>query len=570
MFKTAASAAAMLIVLAGSAAPAAGDTLARVICDGDFDDWSVVPMAFADPAGDHSGAVADIRNVWLANDEDYVYVRFGVGTLARLQETPLRIYFDVDRSADTGWPVRDIGSDFVLQFPEHRGAEQTTSSFEAASLGHADLSLVSAPTVGSLQFEVRIRRDVVFPVRGTEIFAGPDFDVMIEVQTSAGSPREWAPNDPDGYPYTLATGVLPPYATIALDKMDPTFLRLVTYNVLHEGLVERPAVFDRILEALEPDIICFQELWDTSEMTIRNRLDSILPLGGGAHWQVHKNSGTVLAAKWPLSMQADDTIPSTQRGQAMALVDLPDADYDTDLYVISAHYKCCGGMGTSEDQRRQTQSDANVNWFRDLREPSGHVNLPADTPFLIAGDLNLVGGPQPLETLLGGNIIDESTFGSDSAPDWDGSRLAAFVALHNAGPAAYTWRSDTSYFAPGRLDYVVFTDSVMHAAKRFVLNTQDMIAEDLAAHDLQSQDTADASDHLPIVVDFNLGEPGPGDADGDGDVDLDDFIAFAACLTGPGGGILSACDWANLNSDADVDLLDFHEFTLLFSGGDGR
>jgi endonuclease/exonuclease/phosphatase family metal-dependent hydrolase len=567
MLKVAASVA---VVLAWAAAPALGDTLARVICDGMFDDWSAVPRAYADPAGDHGGAVADIRNVWLANDEDYVYIRLEVGSIARLQETPLHIYFDVDRSAATGWPVHDIGSDFVLRFPEHRGAEQTSSTFDAAELGHADLSLNTAPTVGTLDIEMRVRRDVVFPIRGTEIFAGPDFDVVIGVQNSAGTTQEWAPDDPGGHTHTLATGSLPPYATISLDKGDPAFLRLVTYNVLRDGLVDRPAVFDRILGALQPDIICFQELWDSSAATIRSRLDGALPLGDDARWEVYKNSGTVLAARWQLYMRAGDTIPSTQRGQAMAVVDLPDTEYDTDLYVICAHYKCCGGMGTSEDQRRQTQSDANVNWFRDLREPAGHVTLSPNTPILIAGDFNLVGGPQPLETLLGGDIIDEAVFGADSAPDWDGSRLAAPVAFHNAGPAAYTWRSDTSYFAPGRLDYVIYTDSVMYAAKRFVLNTLDMSADDLNAYGLQSEDTAEASDHLPIVIDFHLGQPGPGDADGDGDVDLLDFIAFADCITDPGGGILPGCEWANLNGDTAVDLLDFHEFTLLFGDGDGR
>ena len=568
-----------MVMLATTGLVSGGSPLARMVIEGVYSDWSEVPIAFVDPANDNGNSVADFGNVWLANDEDYVYVRFEIGALANLQTvgTPLRIYFDVDRSAATGWPIGNIGSDFVLLFPERRGAEQTSDTFDAADLGHADLSLVSGPTVAGTEFELRIRRNAVFPIRGTEIFAGPDFDIVFEGQDGGGASQEWAPDGPVGHTYTLAPGTLPPYATIPLDGEDPDSVRLVVYNVLNDGLVERPELFERILGALQPDIICFSELADTNEATIADRLEDMLPLDDGESWHVYKSYDTAVAARWPLSMQAGDTIPSTGNSQAMALVDLPDAEYDVDLYVISAHFKCCGSMGGSEDQQRQQQSDANVNWFRDLREPGGHVNLPIDTPFLIAGDFNMVGGPQPLDTLLDGHIINQATFGADSPPDWDHSNSADPIPLHNAGPGAYSWRNDSSSFAPGRLDFVIYTDSVMTVAGSFVLNTLDMSREDLAAHGLQAQDTAEASDHLPLVVDFKPGRLLPGDADGDGDVDLDDFRVFADCLAGPGvapnpslPGVteqdcLDAFDFDE--ADGDVDLQDFGVFEHVFTGG---
>ncbi len=531
MLKTTAITAAMILVLAGRAA---GGTLTRVISDGVFDDWSAVPVAFADPAGDQNGAVSDIRNVWLANDEAYVYVRFEVGSLLHQDNARLNFYFDIDSDDTTGYSVRGIGSEFVLQFSDHDGAEQTSGTWEAATLGHSVLSYAASPTVGAVEYELRIRRDVVLPNRGTELFGGPDFDMIIEGQDSGGNSREWAPNSLNGHHYTLATGTLPPYATISLDRDNPAFVRMVTWNMLWGGLIKRPEPFNRILAALDPDIILFQEAAGIQWWEIRNRLNDILPLGGGGQWQVYWQNNNAVASRWSSSMWAGDTTPSTERGVAMALVDLPDAEYDTDLYVINVHYKCCGGIGGSEDDKRQTQSDALVNWFRDLREPGGNVNLPADTPILVAGDFNLVGSPQPLLTLLDGNIIDESTFGSDSSPDWDGSNLAEPVPAHNAAPAAYTWRSETGWYAPGRLDYVVYTDSVLSVAKSFVLNTEEMSAADLAANGLLGQDSADASDHFPIIVDFNLGapEPAPGDIDADGDVDSDDLDLFVGVLVG--------------------------------------
>ena len=391
--------------------------------------------------------------------------------------------------------------------------------------------------------------------------------MVIEGQNSGGSSREWAPDNNDGHHYTMATGTLPPYATVSLDKDNPAFVRVMTWNMLWGGLIDRPGPFNRILAALEPDVILFQEAADLTWWEIRNRLDDILPLGGGAQWQVYWANNNAVASPWSSSMWLGETIPSSNRGMAMALIDLPDAEHGTDLYVVNAHFKCCGGMGGSEDDQRQKQSDALVNWFRDLREPGGYVNLPADTPFLVAGDFNMVGGPQPLLTLLDGNIIDESTFGSDSPPDWDGSHMADLVPPHSAAPAAHTWRSPTGWHGPGRLDFVLYTDSVMYAAKRFVLDTAEMSAGDLAAYGLLAQDSADASDHLPIIVDFNLGDPEPGDADGDGDVDIDDLSAFLDCMTGPDGGIISGCDWSDLGADTDVDVFDLAEFQFVFTGG---
>jgi hypothetical protein len=80
--------------------------------------------------------------------------------------------------------------------------------------------------------------------------------------------------------------------------------------------------------------------------------------------------------------------------------------------------------------------------------------------------------------------------------------------LHNTtGPADYTWRNDFSIFEPGRLDYVLYTDSVARVANSFVLNTVAMTAAELSAAGLQTYDVtinALEYDHLPLVADFRF------------------------------------------------------------------
>jgi len=113
-----------------------------------------------------------------------------------------------------------------------------------------------------------------------------------------------------------------------------------------------------------------------------------------------------------------------------------------------------------------------------------------------------VGFAQQRETLLTGDIQDEGTYGPDFAPDWDASLIADVFPTHTTGAETYTWRSDGGSFPPGRLDYFAYTDSVVTAAKNFILWTPDMSPAELSAAGLLADDSTDASDHVPVVLDL--------------------------------------------------------------------
>lgn len=364
-----------------------------------------------------------------------------------------------------------------------------------------------------------------------------------------------------------------------IDRQQSTDLRVVSYNVLWDTIFAdvdsiQAAKFERVVQAIDADIWNLQEIGDPfcggcipkDADDVRDLLDTLAPLSSGS-WHVHQGNDNVIASKYPLSMTATDTSPSGDRGQAIALVDLPDADFDVDFYFMNNHYKCCGDEGGSEDQQRQQQSDAIVNWLRDARTPGGFVDLPSGTPFAVLGDLNMVGGLQPLQTLLDGNIIDEFTYGTDSPPDWDGSNLTDVHPMHNAtDPNFYTWRNDNSRFDPGILDFVIYSDSVVDVANNFVLNTVTMSAADRLATGLQEFDiTADLVgewyDHLPLIVDFRFSDFADSDYDQSGKVDGGDLAIWES---GFGTGTTNA--QGDGDRDGDVDALDFLKLQRQFTG----
>jgi endonuclease/exonuclease/phosphatase family metal-dependent hydrolase len=278
----------------------------------------------------------------------------------------------------------------------------------------------------------------------------------------------------------------------------------------------KQAEFLRIVGAIRPDIVCLQEINPARDpQQIASILDSALPLDSGKKWQAHSGRDNVIAAPYDLLMKADRRDHDqalTGRGHAMALIDLPDGTYKQDLYLICAHFKSAGGQENIE--ARQGQADGIVEWLADIRTAGDQIDLPSGTPILLAGDFNAYDTDPAyhLTTMVSGDIVDEDTYGPDSAPDWDGTDLADALPLHNGvGPETYTWRDDNQGFNPGELDRILFTDSVLSVEHSFVLNTASMTEADLEAAGLQAGDVlldpqTGRYDHLPLVVDIAVGD----------------------------------------------------------------
>jgi hypothetical protein len=82
---------------------------------------------------------------------------------------------------------------------------------------------------------------------------------------------------------------------------------------------------------------------------------------------------------------------------------------------------------------------------------------------------------------------------------------------NNEGSVFYTWRSDVTPLAPGILDRIVYSDSVLKVSNSFVLDTSTLSMELLKQYGLQAGDVAlnlntGQFHHYPIIVDFLLNE----------------------------------------------------------------
>ncbi|MBK9016934.1 MAG: T9SS type A sorting domain-containing protein [Saprospiraceae bacterium] len=138
----------------------------------------------------------------------------------------------------------------------------------------------------------------------------------------------------------------------------------------------------------------------------------------------------------------------------------------------------------------------------DATSPGGVIDLQEATPFVLSGDMNLVGWQQQYTTLTTGDIVNTTSFGNGGPLDWDGSNLLDVLALQSDQRMAYTWHEAGSQYPPSRLDFHICSNSVLEVKKAFSLQSEIMSQARLDAFGLYQNDTGSASDHLPKVTDF--------------------------------------------------------------------
>jgi hypothetical protein len=461
----------------------------EITIDGVFTDWVAGLPGPTDGTESLSGV--NLLNFKVTNDENWLYLKLTANIEFDLTDNLIphntTLYIDADNNPATGFgAATNFGSELGINF-------KTRTVFydvvPAVTLGLNDILVRALPTVTSTTYEIAIRRNII-PDGIHPIF--PSNTIKLLFRNSSNG--DYLPDNGTTFSYSFNNSALPAIPFIPLEKTDPSHLRITAYNSLGQlGTAGAQDNFDRILSAIDPDIIAFSEAQSISAATVKTLLDSWIPIGGAGWYTLKDDFDMITCSRWPFlgSWTAPDR-------QFPTLIDLPE-EYLTDILVFNAHLQCC-----TADATRQNQCDAAIQFIQDAKTPGGTLTLPTNTPIVYCGDLNLVGYAQQLNTLLTGNIQNNVTYGPDSPPDWDGSSMTNLISRNNTLRMAYTWRDDADTYPPGHLDYFIYTDAVMQVGKSFVLETEEMEPADLATYGLNSNDCTGASDHFPITADYIL------------------------------------------------------------------
>jgi len=458
--------------------------------DGKFEDWTSDASSFTDTQND--GADYDLLSFKVANDSNYLFIQLVFDQEIRLNSgNNLFLEIDADNNAATGYSVNGIGAELGVNFGTKTFYFNTASG--SVQVSHYDIGFIALPTTTSDTFEIMIERHTL-PDGIHQLFTGNTIKLCFKDNNTGG---DYMPDLGTTFSYTFDETPVVVYDKITLNKTNASDIRLMTYNTLQDGLIDNARVgsFQHIITAVNPDIITFNECWNTTQYQAKNLLDSWIPLQG-SNWTCLKNDGgNISCSKYPI-LDYYDIDPTYIHRITGYIIDLPDS-FPRDFLIINAHLKCCG-----DDDTRQEQADAIINFIRDVKNSGGGITLPYGTPFVISGDLNFVGLSQQLTTLLTGDIQDNYTFGEDIAPDWDNTDLSDIISFHTDIRTATTWTEEGNSYWPGRFDYAIASDIGASVSKAFTICTHEMSQERLSQYGLNAEDTDIASDHLPKITDF--------------------------------------------------------------------
>lgn len=471
----------VLVVLLLGGSPLAGQ---EIFLDETFEDWTDEMVVFSDIAGDAQPNRIDLQRIWAANDQEYIYFRIELGREINLQDdNDLALYIDADNNFDTGRKINGVGAELIWNFGDRFG-QLYDASGDNIFIDHEEIDLMSSPTVSSTEFEIGFRRQAF--IDGSQLDIRGTIAIRVEDNDFLGDD---APDAAGGFTYEIKEGIVRNFDGYSLDRTANTHLRVLTYNILDDNLFDnsRSDAFRRQLQAINPDVICLQEVRDFTGTATRDRVSQWLP----GEWFQRKSSfgNVVTLSRYPL-LESEG-----MDGNQAHLIEVSGQE----VLIINMHLPCC-----DNNADRQREVDNIMDYIRDAREGGNDFQIADGTPIIIMGDSNLVGLRAQQQTLLTGDILNNSQFGPDFAPDWDGSNLDDAKPLATGTPYTKTWYNPFGSFSSGRLDYIIYTGSVLQLENTFALSTRDMAPADRQQYGLSFADTENASDHLPTVADFGF------------------------------------------------------------------
>lgn len=453
----------------------------QIFLDDSFDDWNGVGSLVED-RGDATGL--DIESLQISSDNKNLYVRIKLDREILLQENNnIALVIDFDNNPNTGYDIAELGAEFYFIF----GARQGSLFGSSVDIYHDDAGLISSPTVSGDEFEIALSRTVE-SFTGVRRTMEDEISVKVFANNFSG---DTAPNGAGGYVYRLSNRSQE-LAEFSIPKVQGTDFRFLSYNVLRDNLFDNGArsAYRNILQAIDADIICFQEIYDNTAPAVLNHLEDLSVIHDADDWNAVKHGPDIITvSRYPIVYHE----PIWSNG--FIVIDVE----GTDVAIFNLHLPCC-----ENDDGREREIDQILEFIRESMEGREAYTIMDDMPIIICGDMNFVGFRDQVEALKTGNIFNNTVYGEDVVLDSDMTGLEDLVPATTGFTGSFTWNSPSSSFFPGRLDYIFYKDSRLESLNSFVLNTAGLTSDLQYDYQLFTATTLVASDHLPVVSDFSI------------------------------------------------------------------
>lgn len=470
--------------------------------DGKFGDWQRYDhLTHEDPSGDGWSEGLDFEAIGASVGPDGLSLYLRTAEPFVIGRSSLQIRIDSDGDGGTGGPWFDMGSDVMLSFAPsqldlrfypaeavfHTGARLPAGEFISDLIPNGLNAISTHPA--SREYELMIPLQVLPGVRGGG-------QIGISVRDGSNAAGDLVPD----FPNTFRVDV-PPYLEVEydvpeLEKRDPGDLRIASWNVLHDGPTDpdKEAAFGRQLVATQPDIVGFQEMWDTGPAWVRAFMNRWLPLDGGAPWFAVGYGDSVIASRFPIKR-----LWTIEPRNLLVWVDTKDT-LGMDVLFISAHTKA---FEEFQDRRRR-ETDTIVQLIQRLRLKEDPNGPQEDFALFAVGDYNANSPKLEITQLRTGTLMSQSQESQDFWPDAYGRPLVDAAPRHTHRQRISTWHSLASGNTQ-RLDYIFYSETSVTKQRSYTLETSTMPSEFRTRYGLEQADSR-ISDHLLMIADFRARE----------------------------------------------------------------
>ncbi len=433
-------------------------TSAIILVDGDIEDWPDDAQELIDATGDAPISGPDFKQVRITNDAYNLYLQVEFSSPVNARYMDLKLELDADNDPDTGVSVNGRGMDFTWDFDRNRGTSTLTSRYE---IGRGNLVQRIAPDATATTHEIAISLEALPAARSRE---------PIHILLTEENSGDKIPDTGTELAYIVKGPLAVQPMPIQHNKHSEA-IRVVSWNVFLDAAFKSSNLEEtrRILTALQPDIVMFQEIYNTSTQTVLNFFRDNLQIRPGYEWVAARQHDCITVSRYPVldSWSSDNNVVS--RHQTADLI-------GRDLLIANAHLPCC-----DYGEEGRVRESANM---LDVLETI--LNDPVEAPqaLIIGGDLNS-GGIAPELLMLSNDLIP----------------LEMASPRHLYWHDQYTWGSEGSYWGSSRLDFLLFDAESIFRDKAFILDTDTLTPEALQEMRLEAADTF-VSDHLPLVFDI--------------------------------------------------------------------